>query len=109
MSLRGDTRFSHRDANHEQIVGWYEGLYCSVLDLHTLGNGAPDLLVGIANQVNDLVEVKSEAGELEPNQVTFQTMWRGRKVVLVRTRADVENHVLGVRERLLKDLRNRFA
>lgn len=91
------------DANQAVIVSAYEELYCSVLDIHKQGEGSPDLLVGIANQVNDLVEVKSEAGALEPNQLTFQKTWRGRRVVVVRTRQDVENHVLSVRERLSRD------
>lgn len=103
MSLRGDTRFSQRDSNHEEIIAAYEELYCSVVDLHTVGHGCPDILVGIANQVSELVEVKTEGGTLEPAQVTFQKTWRGRKVVLVRTRQDVENHVLAVRERLSRD------
>jgi hypothetical protein len=100
VSLRGDNRFSRRDANHNEVIGWYEELYCSVVDTHTLGGGVPDLNVGIANQVNEWVEIKTDEGQLAPAQITFQKTHRGRPVVVVRTRADVINHVTNVRERL---------
>ena len=87
------------DSNHAEIMGWYEELYCSVLDLHKVGGGAPDLLVGCAGR-SELVEVKPEAGQLRANQVLFNKLWRGNKVVLVRTRADVVNHVKNIRERV---------
>jgi hypothetical protein len=87
------------DSNHSEVTGWYEELFCSVLDLHKLGGGAPDLLVGCAGR-SELVEVKPEAGQLRANQVTFNRTWRGNKVVLVRTQADVINHVKNIRERV---------
>ena len=99
MSLHGDTRFSHKDAIHDDVIGWYRELYCSVLDLHTLGHGAPDLLVA-ASGCDELVEVKSADGHLEPNQVTFNKTWRGHKVTIIRSRADVINHVANIRERV---------
>lgn len=86
------------DANHSEVIGWYEELYCSVVDLHKCGGGVPDLLVGCAGR-SELVEVKTEEGQLRPNQITFNRDWRGNKVVVVRTRADVINHVQNIRER----------
>jgi hypothetical protein len=91
-------RFSRRDSNHEQVIAWYEELYCSVVDLHTLGHGCPDLLIGCAGR-SELVEVKTELGHLEANQITFNKTWRGNKPVIVRTQADVINHVQNIRER----------
>ena len=87
------------DANHHEVIGWYEQLYCSVVDLHEVGFGCPDLLVGCAGR-SELVEVKSEHGQLEPSQITFNKTWRGNKVVVVCTHADVLNHVLNIRERV---------
>jgi hypothetical protein len=99
MSLYGDRRFSRRDDGHRKIVEWYEELFCSVLDLHTMGHGCPDLLIGCAGR-DELVEVKSEVlGQLESVQVMFAKNWRGRKVTVVRTHADVINHVQNIRER----------
>ncbi len=87
------------DSNHSEIVGFYEELYCSVLDLHKVGGGCPDLLIGCAGR-SELVEVKPEAGQLRANQITFNKTWRGNKVMLVHTRADVVNHVAEIRERV---------
>jgi hypothetical protein len=87
------------DRNHAEVKGWYEKLYCSVVDTHEVGGGFGDLVVGIAGHT-DIVEVKTESGHLEPAQVTFHRDWRGSKVVIVRTQADVINHVQNVRERV---------
>jgi hypothetical protein len=87
------------DANHAQVRGWYEELYCSVVDTHRMGGGFPDLVVGIAT-TTELVEVKTEDGQQLPSQITFQKTWRGSKVVVVRTQADVINHVTNIRERV---------
>lgn len=89
----------HADGNHAEVIGWYEELFCSVLDLHKVGGGCPDLLVGCAGR-DELVETKPEGGQLRPNQVTFNKTWRGRKVTLVRTQADVIAHVQELRERV---------
>jgi hypothetical protein len=92
------------DANHAEVVGWYEELYCSVVDTHGQGFGFPDLVVGVAG-ITELVEVKTEAGQLEPSQIRFQRDWRGSKVRVVRTRADVILHVQTIRERVSRGLR----
>jgi hypothetical protein len=89
----------HADANHKAVKGWYEELYCSVLDLHKVGESCPDLLIGCAGR-DELVEIKSEEGNLKPHQVTFHRDWRGAKVAVVRTKADVINHVMNIRERI---------
>jgi hypothetical protein len=101
VSLRGDNRFSRKDANHEEIVVAYEALYCSVVDLHTVGGGCPDILVGCGG-ISELVEIKTQDGDLEPNQVTFAKHWRGNPVRIVRNDADVESHVKKIRGRLAR-------
>lgn len=87
-----------RDANHAAVVGWYEQMGCSVVDLSTLGGGLSDLLVGAAG-VTDLVEVKMLGKELRPNQVTFNDGWRGSKPWKAQTRDDVQAHVQHMRFR----------
>ena len=90
------------DSNQRDIVRAYTELHCSVLDLHAVGGGCGDLLVGIAGLVNDLVEIKLEDGQLRPSQVTFNRDWRGPKVIVIRSRADAIAHVKRVRDQLFK-------
>jgi hypothetical protein len=85
------------DANASEVKAWYEELFCSVIDTHTLGDGFPDLVVGIAG-VTEVVEIKTAHGHLLESQIEFQRRWRGRHVVLVRDNGDVINHVQRVRE-----------
>jgi len=100
--MRNPAAQGRPDANHAEVKGWYEELYCSVVDLHGVGFGCPDLLVGLAAHT-DLVEVKTDTGQLKPSQKRFQADWRGAKVVVVRTHADVINHVQNVRERASRE------
>jgi hypothetical protein len=99
--MRNPSAQGRTDANHSEVTGWYEELFCSVVDLHAVGGGVPDLLIGCAGR-SELVEVKTEHGQLEPAQVTFIRDWRGAKVVIVRTQADVINHVMNIRERVTR-------
>lgn len=99
MSGRNAAAKGLPDSNHIEIVEAYEELFCSVVDTHGQGGGFPDLVCGIAG-VTCLVEIKTEAGQLEASQIRFQRDWRGSKVTVVRTRADVINHVQNVRERV---------
>lgn len=87
------------DDNQAQVQIWYEALFCSVVDLHGIGFGTPDLLIGCAGR-SELVEVKTDVGQLKKSQVRFAKEWRGSKVVVVRTQADVINHVQNIRERV---------
>lgn len=100
-------RFATRslpDTNQDQVIAWYEQLFCSVADTHGVGFGFPDLVVGIAG-CNELVEVKTEAGHAEASQLRFERDWRGAKITTVRTQADVINHVQNVRERISRGQR----
>ena len=102
LSVRRPAAQGRTDSNQSQVIGWYEELYCSVVDLHEMGSGVPDLLVGFSG-VSDLVEVKTEEGHLEASQNRFIRDWRGRKVVVVRTHGDVIRHVQNVRERVSRN------
>lgn len=89
------------DANHAEVRRWYEELFCSFVDSHGVGGGFGDAVIGIAG-ITDVIEIKTEAGELLPSQVTFRKSWRGSKVLTIRTRDDVIAHVLRVRGRFAK-------
>lgn len=80
------------DSNHAALSLVYEELYCSVVPTTGIGHGFPDAVVGIMGRT-ELVEFKTEDGELRPAQVTFHRDWRGSKVRTIRTRADVIAHV----------------
>ena len=87
------------DANQSEIVKRYEDWFCSVVDLHSVGFGCPDLMVGIQGST-ELVEVKTEEGRLSNAQQLFTETWRGSKPVIVRNIKDVDSHVMVVQARL---------
>lgn len=64
------------DANQAEIVKALRNAGRSVVSLHRVGQGVPDLLVG-NNGLNFLLEVKSEGGDLSPGQQEFADSWRG--------------------------------
>lgn len=83
------------DANQAAIVARLEQVGATVMDLHGVGRGCPDLLVGFQGR-NLLMEVKREdGGRLEDSQKVFMATWRGQKA-LVRT-PDEAMALLGVR------------
>ena len=86
-----------QDANQAAIVEAYELLGCTVVDLHAIGYGTPDLLVGYGRCVEQLVEVKVKSGRLMSSQKQFFEAWRGRKPRVVRTVDDVVEHVKEMR------------
>ena len=94
--MRDPARLGRPDANHAEIVKYYEDLYCSVHDAHKLGFGFPDLVIGCSG-LTELAEVKTEDGDLLPSQVTFRKSWRGSKIVIARNLQDVVDHVQRMR------------
>ncbi len=99
MSARARAAMGERDRNHVDIEGWYQELYCQVIDTHALGAGFPDMLVRIPTGrggILALVEVKTLDGVLSPSQKRFQRDFGA--VEVVRTREDVQHHVDRVRE-----------
>lgn len=71
------------DANQAEIVADLRKVGASVLLLHEVGFGCPDLLVGFRG-VNYLIEIKSEDGMLNRAQIVFHSCWRGQ-VAVART------------------------
>lgn len=74
------------DANQPEIVAAARAMGCSVQPLHTVGQGCPDLLVGISG-TNDLWEVKDgslvpSARRLTPDQIEWHDAWRGHVQVI---------------------------
>lgn len=72
------------DSNQAEIVEGLRAIGASVTDLHEVGKGCPDLLVGYAGRVY-LLEVKSKAGRLTPDERAWARNWRGGHYAVVRT------------------------
>lgn len=70
------------DENQRQIVGALRRMGASVLHLHQLGHGAPDIVIGYRG-INLLVEIKHQRGKLTEDEQTFADTWRGN-VAIVR-------------------------
>jgi hypothetical protein len=69
------------DGNHSEIVRALLSSGCTVQSLAALGDGVPDLLVGVAGR-NLLLEVKDPAQppskrRLTPDQKEWHDLWRG--------------------------------
>lgn len=69
------------DENHKIIVDALRKAGRSVLSLHQIGHGCPDILVG-HHGVNYLLEIKVKGGELNEVQEQFHTSWKGQKAVI---------------------------
>ena len=64
------------DSNQAEIVAALRARGWTVLHLHTLGRGAPDLCVG-TSRGNVLLEVKSKGGKLTQAEKVFAAQWLG--------------------------------
>ena len=87
------------DRNQAEIVEAFRKFGCSVLPLHQMGKGCPDILVA-KRQKSVLVEIKdgnkcASGQKLTPDQIIFHSEWRGRIVVI--------NNLVGVCD-LVKEL-----
>lgn len=72
------------DNNQRAIVEAFRRCGCSVLILSNVGAGCPDICVGAKGRTY-LVEIKSKAGKLTDDQVTFHDAWRGGRIEIVRS------------------------
>ncbi|KKN74822.1 hypothetical protein LCGC14_0387150 [marine sediment metagenome] len=88
------------DDNQADIVQALEAAGATVLHLHQLGKGAPDILVGF-RKVNHLMEIKD--GDKSPSrrvltadELTWHSNWRGD--VLIVTSADDALRKIGATE-----------
>lgn len=69
-----------QDSNQSEIVRFLEACACSVQVLSNVGNGLPDILVGVRGQ-NYLLEIKSsEVAKHTKKQLEFYEHWRGQWV-----------------------------
>ena len=89
-------RAARTDANHKSVSDAFKALGCDVVSLAAVGNGVPDLLIGI-HGVNGLVEVKDGSKppseqKLTPDQEKFHANWRGR-IFVCRSIVEVPNIV----------------
>ena len=76
--MRYDAR---ADANQAEIVAALREIGATVTDLHRVGGGCPDLLVGYRG-VNYLLEVKTEDGEFTPKEADWFLTWHGQRAVV---------------------------
>jgi Holliday junction resolvase len=93
-------RKGRTDRNQQDIVDALRKAGCSVLSLANVGQGCPDLLVGLAGK-NHLLEVKDGdkppcRQKLTPAQVRFHRDWQGQKAV-VATVHEALAAVIGVK------------
>ena len=81
-------RAKRTDATQQAIVKALRGYGCSVTHLHMVGDGCPDLLVGIHKRTG-LIECKTEAAEkkktqgLTADQIKWWDEWKGGPVAIV--------------------------
>ena len=75
------------DKNHKSIVQCFRKLGCSVLSLHMVGKGCPDLLICYQMQLY-LVEVKDTGGKLNTLQEDWHRKW-GSPIYVVRSNNEV--------------------
>ena len=74
------------DSVQAEIAEALRACGASILYLHSLGHGAPDLCVGLAGGLagcrNVLLEIKSgESGKLTPSQIEWHASWRGQVAI----------------------------
>jgi hypothetical protein len=74
------------DANQAAIVEALRAAGCSVQDLHEVGDGCPDLLVGFTDRDgvghNYVLEVKGPRGWLTGKQPKWHRNWKGQKAIV---------------------------
>jgi hypothetical protein len=96
MSRRMPAAQGERDANHAELAKVYEEMFCSIVDTSGVGFGFPDAVAGVMGRT-ELVEFKTQGGELNAAQKRFTRDWRGSLVRVVRNREDVIKHVQDMR------------
>ena len=62
------------DRNQREIVEALRAMGASVQDLHTIGHGCGDILIGWRG-VNLLAEVKNGKAKLTPDEKEFHRQW----------------------------------
>jgi hypothetical protein len=74
------------DKNQAEIVAALRAVPgVTVQDLHTVGKGCPDILVGYyrwPTRLNFLFEIKSPGGKLTGSEPEWHARWRGQVAVV---------------------------
>ena len=83
------------DENQLVIVARLRRHGATVVPLHTVGEGVPDLLVGFRHRTF-LVEVKTPAGRLTDRQKEWHESWNGDPVCIIRTVDQVDSMMEGL-------------
>lgn len=91
---------ARKDSNHNEIVKAFRSMGVSVYDTAQLGNGFPDIAIGIG-KVNVLIEIKDgtkppSARKLTTDELAFHDEWRGW-IEIVCSVDDVVNLVNRIR------------
>ena len=78
------------DLNHQEVVKTLRSLGATVFDASRMGQGFPDLVIGI-NGKTVLVEIKSgEEKKFTQAQLKFMENWQGSTVVRINDIESVE-------------------
>jgi len=75
------------DRNQAEIVAALRARGCSVQDLHTVGKGCPDIVVGYGLgralvRYNWLFEIKMPGAKLTGSEPEWHAAWRGQVAVI---------------------------
>ena len=76
-------RAAKTDTNQREIVDAYRRLGASVLLLHRVGQGCPDICLGVSG-LNILQEIKTPTGKLTGDEPDWHLTWTGQ-VEIVRS------------------------
>jgi len=77
------------DKNQQEIIDVLRRIGYTVISLHAVGNGCPDILAG-KKGINYLFEVKSEGGQLNENEIDHFKTWRGQSHVIYSAEQAIE-------------------
>ncbi len=96
------------DENQKAITNALRGMGCKVFITSALGSGFPDLLLGISDKFDFLVEIKDgskppSAQKLTPAEEKFHADW-GFCTIIIRSVEEAIEFVNKVRERDGKSL-----
>lgn len=64
------------DANQPEIVAAIRAIGGTVLHMHTLGHGAPDIAIGYGG-LTLLAEIKDGSKKLTPDELAWHESWTG--------------------------------
>ena len=84
------------DGNQPEIVANLRSIGCTVQDVHSLGHGFPDILVGYHGK-NFLFEIKAPGGKITPDEKEWAQYWKGQSTLIRNFEQAVEymdQHIL---------------